>query len=106
MGHAEPRATGLLSVTVAYSPRAGVVEEVALSMRAGATVADALRDSGLLQRHAIDAGATAVGVWGALVDAQTLLRDRDRVEIYRPLRVDPKQARRLRQQKQRNTPKR
>ena len=83
MGHAERRATGLLSVTVAYSPRAGVVEEVALAMRAGASVADALRDSGLLQRHGIDAGATAVGVWGALVDAQTPQVSRLKIDANR-----------------------
>jgi uncharacterized protein len=64
---------------------------------AGASLEDALRASGLLQVHRdIDLARCAVGVWGrkrALTDA---LRDRDRVEVYRPLKVDPKEARRLR----------
>lgn len=101
MGHAEVPATALLSVTVAFSPRAGTVDEVMLTVQVGATVADALRESGLLQRHGIEAAAAAVGVWGALAELQSVLRDRDRVEIYRPLLVDPKEARRLRQKKQR-----
>ena len=89
----------VLSVTVVYSPRAGEVDEVLLSLQEGATVADALRESGIAGRHAI--GQLAVGVWGVLAAPSDRLRDRDRVELYRPLRVDPKEARRLRQQKQR-----
>jgi putative ubiquitin-RnfH superfamily antitoxin RatB of RatAB toxin-antitoxin module len=38
----------------------------------------------------------SVGVWGALRGLDHPLRDRDRVEVYRPLKVDPKEARRLR----------
>ena len=94
----------MLSVTVVYSPRAGEVEEVLLSLQEGATVADALRDSGLAARH--DTSQLAVGVWGVLAALSDGLRDRDRVELYRPLQVDPKEARRLRQQKQRGRLKR
>ena len=94
----------VLSVTVAYSPRAGVVDEVLLSLPEGATVADALRESGIPARH--DTSQLAVGVWGGLVEPSDRLRDRDRVELYRPLAVDPKEARRLRQQKQRGQLKR
>ncbi len=92
-----------LRVSVAYSPRAGEVDEVELTLNAGATVADALRGSGLQGRHPglalVDA---AVGVWGVLCQPGDPLRDRDRVEVYRPLRVDPKEARRLRQRDQRS----
>ena len=94
----------VLSVTVVYSPRAGKVDEVLLSLQEGATVADALRDSGLAARH--DTSQLAVGVWGVLAALSDGLRDRDRVELYRPLQVDPKEARRLRQQKQRGRLKR
>lgn len=94
MGHAD-----VLSVSVVYSPRAGEVDEVLLSLQEGATVADALRESGLAARY--DTRELAVGVWGVLAATSDLLRDRDRVELYRSLLVDPKQARRLRQQKQR-----
>ena len=86
-----------LSVQVAYSPRAGEVDQVSLSVAAGATVGDAVRESGLLARHpVIDMAVQRVGVWGKLCAAQDPLRDQDRVEIYRPLSVDPKEARRLR----------
>ena len=94
----------MLSVTVVYSPRAGEVDEVLLSLQEGATVADALRDSGLAARH--NTSQLAVGVWGVLAALSDGLRDRDRVELYRPLQVDPKEARRLRQQEQRGRLKR
>ena len=90
-----------LSVNVAYSPRAGEVDEVPLSMSAGATVADALELSGLQQRHAgLDLGTASIGIWGAPCRRDHVLRDRDRVEVYRPLLVDPKEARRQRYRSQ------
>ena len=86
-----------LQVVVAYSPRAGQVDEVSLSLPAGATVADALQASGLTQRHpTLELAGLRIGIWGKLRQASDGLRDRDRVEIYRPLTVDPKEARRLR----------
>lgn len=89
-----------LTVSVAYSPHAGVVDEVMLSLPRGATLADALHASGILQRHAeIDPAHAKIGIWGRLQPGDTPLRERDRVEIYRPLTVDPKEARRLRYRK-------
>ena len=90
-----------LRVSVAYSPRAGEVDEVNLQLAPGATVADALRESGLQARHpGLALEALPVGIWGAFCDRSDALRDRDRVELYRPLRVDPKEARRRRQRAQ------
>ena len=90
-----------LSVSVAYSPRAGEVDEVSLQLAPGATVADALRASGLQARHpGLALEALPVGIWGAFCERSDALRDRDRVELYRPLRVDPKEARRQRQRAQ------
>ena len=92
---AEP--AGKLDVVVAYSPAPEQVDQVALTLAAGATVGDALHASGLLDRHPdIDLSTQAVGVWGKLRSLDDDLRDGDRVEIYRPLKVDPKEARRLR----------
>jgi uncharacterized protein len=89
-----------LQVSVAYSPRAGVVDEVVLDLPRGATLIDAVRASGLLDRHAgIDLAQARLGIWGRVQEPQTLLRERDRVELYRPLTVDPKEARRLRYRK-------
>ena len=96
-----------LSVTVVYSPHAGAVDETGVRMPVGASVADAVRASGLLQRHlGLDPGSLVVGVWGALRAPQDLLRDADRVEVYRPLIVDPKEARHSRHRIQRQAVKR
>ena len=99
---ADSAAAGVLAISVAYSPRAGMVDLCELTLPAGSCVGDALRASGLAQRYpALDLAGATLGVWGALAAADRLLRDRDRVEVYRPLLVDPKEARRRRQQQQR-----
>ena len=96
-------ATPDITVTVAFSPRAGVVDEVSVSLRVGSTWADALQSSGLQQRHPThDLAQLPLGVWGALREAHDVLREADRVELYRPLEVDPKEARRRRHQAQRD----
>ena len=92
-----------LRVSVAYSPRAGAVDEVELVVPAGATVADALRASALASRHpGLDPMTMPLGVWGKPCRPDDVLRERDRVEVYRPLQVDPKEARRRRQRDQRS----
>ena len=89
-----------LRVSVAYSPRAGEVDEVAVDLPAGATLIEAIRASGVEQRHpGLDLSQARRGVWGRVQPDDTVLRERDRVEIYRALRVDPKEARRLRYRK-------
>jgi putative ubiquitin-RnfH superfamily antitoxin RatB of RatAB toxin-antitoxin module len=91
-----------LRVSVVFSPRAGEVDEVELVLPSGATVADAIAASGMQSRHPQHELATMpVGLWGAFCERSDALRDRDRVELYRPLKVDPKEARRQRQQAQR-----
>jgi putative ubiquitin-RnfH superfamily antitoxin RatB of RatAB toxin-antitoxin module len=95
MGHAD--APERLRVAVVYSPGAGRVDEQTVDLARGATVAEALACSGMLQRHPeIDLATQRVGVWGSVRALDDVLRDRDRVEVYRPLAVDPKEARRLR----------
>jgi uncharacterized protein len=73
-------------------------ELVHLTLHEGATVHQALEASGLLQKYPeIDPGkANKLGVFAKLVKPDTPLRDRDRVEIYRPLIADPKDVRRKR----------
>ena len=91
-----------MRIEVAYSPRDRVVDHSELELPEGSTVADALGASGLLQRHpGIDLAVQRMGVWGRLCLADAALREGDRVELYRALEVDPKEARRLRQQRQR-----
>jgi uncharacterized protein len=88
--------TGLLSIAVVFAPAGGPAALVSLQLPPESTVADALAASGLLQRHPELGAEPAVGVWGSEQPLVHRLRDGDRVEIYRPLQVDPKEARRLR----------
>jgi putative ubiquitin-RnfH superfamily antitoxin RatB of RatAB toxin-antitoxin module len=83
-----------LHVTVLASPRAREVSEWILQMPAGATVRQALQAAGLAE------GDAGVGIWGRRCTPDAVLRDGDRVEVYRPLVVDPKVARRERFRKQ------
>ena len=81
-----------LQIEVAYSPAAGVVDRVALRLPAGSTVGDAL----LKAFPGLVLDGLVPGVWGKQRALGDTLRDQDRVEIYRPLLVDPKEARRQR----------
>jgi uncharacterized protein len=89
-------AGGLLPVQVVYCPGPRVVDLVSLHLAPGSTVADALRASRLLERHGLAADGLRLGVWCRACDPGAVLREHDRVEIYRPLTVDPKEARRQR----------
>jgi uncharacterized protein len=90
-----------IQVTVLYSPAAREVHQWAVPLASGATVLDALRESGLQATFPeVDLGSAVVGIWGRKARLEQGLRDRDRVEIYRPLKVDPKLARRERFRKQ------
>jgi putative ubiquitin-RnfH superfamily antitoxin RatB of RatAB toxin-antitoxin module len=90
-----------LQVEVVYCPVPGETDLVRLQMQPGATLLDALHASALLQRYALPIDGLSAGIWGRMQGLATPLRDRDRVEIYRPLRVDPKEARRQRYRQQR-----
>lgn len=89
MGRAEADAQSV-QVDVAYSPAAGQTLCLTLQLPPGATLDDALQASGLR------CSGLPAGIWGRIQPLNTVLRDFDRVEIYRPLQVDPKEARRLR----------
>jgi len=97
-----------VQVAVGVAPRE--VRVVTLSVPEGSTVRDALRLSGFLgtgagaaanpviglNEDALASGLWTVGVWGRRERPGHVLRDRDRVEVVRGLRVDPKEARRVR----------
>ncbi len=69
----------------------------ALEAEPGITVEEAIRASGILDEHPeIDLEKNRVGIFGKVTRLDTVLRDGDRVEIYRPLIADPKEARRRR----------
>ncbi len=96
MAHADQA----LRVELACSPAPRQVQTVALALPPGSTVADALRASGWLDEFGLALDRLRCGVWGRVQILDHVLRDGDRVELYRPLSVDPKEARRLRYKKQ------
>ncbi len=70
-----------------------------LSLVDGSTVADALE---AIVRHEpfADLNIDSVGVWGEVCEPDRVLIEGDRLEIYRPLQMDPKEARRRRAEEQ------
>ena len=90
----------LVSVTLVYSSAPRQMREWQLQLAQGATVAQALDGSGLRTEFADLPQELSIGVWGRKVPTSHPLREGDRVEVYRPLTVDPKLARRERFRKQ------
>ena len=90
-----------LSVDVCYAlPDAQTL--ITVDLPAGATVREAILASGIVARHPdIDLPKQKVGVYGKIRPLDAALADHDRVEIYRPLIVDPKTARQRRVEKSR-----
>jgi putative ubiquitin-RnfH superfamily antitoxin RatB of RatAB toxin-antitoxin module len=91
---------GTICVELVYSPCAGQDQRQVLTLPEGATIAQALARSGWALQPEVP-----VGIWGRVRAHTDTLRDRDRVEIYRPLSVDPKEARRQRYRAQRSVAK-
>ncbi|MEO3691142.1 RnfH family protein [Roseateles paludis] len=86
-----------MRVELVWSPAAGRYQQRWLDLAEGSTLAQALQTCpDLLADMAQPLEALQVGVWGRQRPLDTPLRDRDRIEVYRPLTVDPKEARRLR----------
>lgn len=85
-----------IAVQVCYAlPDKAFLSE--LSLPPGSTLRQAVEQSGLLLRHPeIDLAVNLVGIYGKKKTLDTVLRQHDRVEVYRPLQADPKEARRRR----------
>ena len=91
----------MLSIEVCYA-QPGEQTLIAVELPEGATVRQALDASGILTRYPqIDLAQQKVGIFGKLKPLDAVLADHDRVEIYRPLMVDPKAARQRRVEKTR-----
>lgn len=72
-------------------------EVVSVKLAEGSTLQQALEASGLLEKYPdIDLKKNKFGIFAKLSKVDTVLRDRDRVEIYRPLIADPKEVRKQR----------
>ena len=88
--------TPTIRVEVAYAQPGRPVLRT-LHLAPGSTIGAAIGACGLLaQCPEIDMNRNRVGIFGRLAQLDTPLRDGDRVEIYLPLRVDPKEVRRRR----------
>lgn len=88
---------GRITVTVCFSRNVRECKEAVLQLPTGSRLVDAIRKSALLVNlpdAEVDTLHTAV--WGRKLPPDRVLRDGDRVELLRPLRVDPKVARRER----------
>ena len=86
-----------MNILLVYSPAPRQIREWPLVLPVGATVAQAIEVSGVLtQFPELAQQALALGIWGRKTCLRQPLREHDRLEIYRGLRVDPKVARRER----------
>ena len=85
-----------IRVEVIYAlPREQVLLDVQVPQ--GSTVEEAIKLSGILQKYpAIDLATNKVGIFAKLSKLDVVVRDKDRIEIYRPLIADPKEVRRKR----------
>lgn len=95
-----------MRVRLAYA-RSAAQHEISVDVPQGTTLQDALqvlaRQVGELRGTDDEGGDVVAGVWGKLRPAHYVLREDDRIEIYRPLKADPKQARRTRVGKSRKS---
>jgi putative ubiquitin-RnfH superfamily antitoxin RatB of RatAB toxin-antitoxin module len=86
-----------IDVTVVYSTKPREAMEIQLVLTEGTTVAQAFEVSGLVTQSSDGPQPISdQGIWGKKVGLNHVLRDQDRLEIYRSLVVDPKVARRER----------
>jgi putative ubiquitin-RnfH superfamily antitoxin RatB of RatAB toxin-antitoxin module len=85
-----------LNITLVYSPAPRQVREWVVDFEPGTTVIQALLACSIFKEYPELANKPTTGIWGRKVRLNQPLADKDRIEIYRPLRVDPKTARRVR----------
>lgn len=86
-----------MNIVLVYSPAPRQVREWALELPAGCMVGQAIESSGILTAcPELATGKLVIGIWGRKTSLKQVLQAQDRLEIYRPLRVDPKVARRER----------
>jgi putative ubiquitin-RnfH superfamily antitoxin RatB of RatAB toxin-antitoxin module len=91
----------MISIVVVYSPGPREVNEIALTLEQGCTVVQALASvDRLAESKGLGFLVSGFGIWGKKVSVNQVLQNQDRLEIYRALNVDPKEARRQRFVKQ------
>ena len=98
---AESAVSSCVGVTLTWSPAPRVVHLLTLSLPVGSCARDALALAAKDDARFADVPSSpAIGIWNRRVTLHHMLRDGERLEIYRSLRVDPKVARRERFKKQ------
>lgn len=91
--------TACFQVEIVYAlPHIQILQK--LDVSAGCTVEQAIKYSGILDQFPeIDLTKNKLGIFGKVSQLETHLQPNDRIEIYRPLIIDPKEARRIRAKK-------
>jgi len=73
---------------------------LSIAVNEGLTVEQAIMQSGILESfHEIDLTINKVGIWNRVAKLTDIVKDLDRIEIYRPLIADPKEVRKRRAEK-------
>lgn len=86
-----------MKIFVIYSHAARQIREWTLDLEPGSTALQAIESTGVLGEFPeLRLQPLLLGIWGKRASINKVLRDNDRLEIYRVLRVDPKVARRER----------
>ncbi|KTC66856.1 Persistence and stress-resistance antitoxin PasI [Legionella birminghamensis] len=88
----------MLEVELVFIPAENKMFQVKCKLAEKACVGNAIKQSGLLQAYP-EAQDMEYGIFSKKVTVDTLLKDGDRVEVYRPLTNDPKEKRRIRAKK-------
>lgn len=91
----------LVKIEVAYAipEKSWLIE---LQVPTGTSVEEAIVQSGLLEQCPdIDLAVQKTGIFGKIQKPDAPVKEGDRIEVYRPLKIDPKEARRLRAKKNR-----
>ncbi len=94
--------TALIEIQVVF---ADTLEQIMIDLQveAGTTVESAVEQSGIRARMThIDLRLLTYGIWNQARSGQDIVSDGDRIELYRPLEVDPKEARRRRAERDRS----
>jgi len=85
-----------LRIELVWSPQAGDVRQIWLSVAPGSSIEQALRACAEFTDQLPRLAELKIGIWGRIRALDTPLRERDRIEVYRPLTVDPMEGRRRR----------
>lgn len=91
--------SSMIAIQIAYADHKQQLL-IDLSVPANTTIQDALLKSNIAQQG-VDISQLAVGIYGKKKELDTIVREHDRIELYRPLVADPKDSRRRRVEKER-----